>query len=116
MQLEPDDEYNQIFAATYLVELGRPEEAAKVAAQHDHVLEASYNLAAIQAQLGNKEKALELLRRHFYVYEQFEAVRAKEMQEARDDIAFARFHKDPDFVKLTELADLDDSTYHKKKS
>ena len=27
------------------------------------------------------------------------------VQEARDDIAFARFHKDPDFVKLTAGAD-----------
>ncbi len=37
-----------------------------------------------------KEKALELLARHFYQYERFDPVRAREMQEARDDIAFAR--------------------------
>ena len=31
MALVPEDEYNQIFAATFLVKLGKPEEAAKVA-------------------------------------------------------------------------------------
>lgn len=105
MELDPDDEYNQIFAATYLVSLGRPEEAAQVAQRHEQMLEASYNLAAIHAQLGHKDQALAMLRRHFFVYEQFDAVRAKEMQEARDDIAFARYHQDPDFVKLTSGAD-----------
>ena len=114
MELDPDDEYNQIFAATYFVELGRPQEAEAVAKKHEQTLAASYNLAVIYAQLGNKEKTLELLRRHFYVYEQFAAVRAKEMQEARDDIAFARYHQDPDFVKLTALADTDASSYHRK--
>lgn len=116
IELDPDDEYNQIFAATYLVQLGRPEEAAEIAKRNEATLAASYNLAAIYAQLGNKEKALEMLNRHFFVYEQFAKVRAKEMQEARDDIAFARYHTDPDFVRLTALADDDASSYHRKKS
>jgi tetratricopeptide (TPR) repeat protein len=103
--LDPNDEYNQIFAATYLVSLGKPEEAEAVAKRHEQMLEASYNLAAIYAQLGKKDEALAMLKRHFFVYEQFDAVRAKEMQEARDDIAFARYHQDPDFVKLTAGAD-----------
>ena len=105
LELDPNDEYNQIFAATYLVSLGRPEEAEAVAQRHEQMLEASYNLAAIYAQLGKKEQALAMLKRHFFVYEQFDAVRAKEMQEARDDIAFARYHQDPDFVALTSGAD-----------
>jgi tetratricopeptide (TPR) repeat protein len=105
LELDPDDEYNQIFAATYLVSLGRPDEAQAVASRHEEMLEASYNLAAIHAQLGHKDEALAMLRRHFFVYEQFDAVRAKEMQEARDDIAFARYHQDPDFIKLTAQAD-----------
>jgi tetratricopeptide (TPR) repeat protein len=105
LELDPDDEYNQIFAATYLVSLGKPEEAEAVARRHEQMLEASYNLAAIYAQLGKKDQALAMLHRHFFVYEQFDAVRAKEMQEARDDIAFVRYHQDPDFVKLTSGAD-----------
>jgi len=105
LELDPDDEYNQIFAATYLVHLGKPEEAQLVARKHEQMLEASYNLAAIYAQLGQKDQALAMLKRHFFVYEQFDAVRAKEMQEARDDIAFARYHQDPDFVALTSGAD-----------
>ena len=105
MALEPDDEYNQIFAATFLVELGKPEEAAAVARAHEKLLAASYNLAAIWAQLGQRDKALELLRRHFYVYERFDQVRREEMQEARVDIVFARLKKDPAFIELTKLAD-----------
>jgi tetratricopeptide (TPR) repeat protein len=116
LEIDPEDEYNQIFAATFLSALGHPQEAERIAAQHEQLLEASYNLAVIYAQLGDKEKMIELLRRHFFVYEQFDAVRAKEMQEARDDIAFERYHHDPDFLKLTALADTDASSYHHKKT
>jgi hypothetical protein len=69
------------------------------------VLEASYNLAAIWAQVGDRKKAMELLRRHFYTYERFDDVRAMEMQEARDDYMFASLHQDPEFVELTKMAD-----------
>jgi len=105
MELDPDDEYNQIFAATYYVMLGRPQDAEEVARRHESLLAASYNLAGIYAQLGDRRKALELLRRHFFVYEQFVAVRAKEMKEAREDIVFASLHADPEFRALTSLAD-----------
>jgi tetratricopeptide (TPR) repeat protein len=105
MALDPQDEYNQIFAATFLVKLGKPEEAAQVASAHESVLAASYNLAAIWAQLGQRDKALALLKRHFYTYEKFAEVRQKEMQEARVDIVFESLKKDADFVQLTALAD-----------
>ncbi len=111
----PDDLYNRIFAATYLVGQGKPDEAQRIAQANEPVLEASYNLAAIWAQLGRKEKALELLARHFYQYERFDPVRTREMQEARDDIAFAAYHRDPDFVALTELAKQDPDSYHQVK-
>jgi tetratricopeptide (TPR) repeat protein len=107
LALDPDDDYNRIFAATYFVELGRPDEARAIAARYEAMLPASYNLAVIHAQLGEKDKALELLQRHFGVYEKFDAVRAKEMQEARDDIAFASLHRLPEFVTMTSLADRD---------
>lgn len=104
LALDPDDRYNRIFAAVYLAAAGQKEEAARIASENEEVLEASYNLAAIWAQVGDRKKAMELLRRHFYQYEQFEAVRAMEMQEARDDYMFASLHADPDFVDLTKLA------------
>jgi tetratricopeptide (TPR) repeat protein len=104
LALDPDDRYNQIFAAVYLAAAGQKEEAAKVAAANADVLEASYNLAAIWAQVGDRKKAMELLRRHFYDYERFDARRAMEMQEARDDYMFASLHQDPEFVELTKLA------------
>jgi len=107
IELDPDDEYNQIFAATYFVELGRPDEARAVAERYESMLSASYNLAVIEAQLGQKDKALALLRRHFSIYEKFDAVRAKEMQEARDDVAFAALHKEPEFISMTAKADRD---------
>ena len=45
------------------------------------------------------------MRRHFYKYERYDAVREKEMMEARVDAVFASLHKDPDFVTLTDKAD-----------
>jgi tetratricopeptide (TPR) repeat protein len=111
IELDPDDEYNQIFAATYFVELGRPDEAREVAKRYDAMLSASYNLAVIAAQLGEKDKALALLNRHFTVYEKFDAVRAKEMQEARDDVAFDALKKDPEFIAMTAKADRDAASH-----
>lgn len=107
IELDPDDEYNQIFAATYFVELGRPDEARAVTKRYEAMLSASYNLAVIYAQLGEKEQAMTLLRRHFTVYEKFDAVRAKEMQEARDDVAFASLQNEPEFISMTAKADRD---------
>ncbi len=115
LALAPDDLYNRIFAATYFVGQGKSAAAERIARENGSVLEASYNLAAIWAQLGRKEKALELLTRHFYQYERFDPVRTREMQEARDDIAFARYHRDPDFVALTQLAAQDSDSYHQSK-
>ncbi len=104
LALEPDDRYNRIFAAVYLAAAGQHAEAAEIARANEEVMEASYNLAAIWAQVGDRTKAMELLRRHFYDYEQFDAVRAMEMQEARDDYMFAGLHADPEFQELTQLA------------
>lgn len=115
LALAPDDLYNRIFAATYFVGQGKPAAAERMVQENEPVLEASYNLAAIWAQLGKKEKALELLARHFYQYERFDPVRAREMQEARDDIAFAAYHRDADFVALTQLASADPDSYHRAK-
>jgi tetratricopeptide (TPR) repeat protein len=102
--LAPEDGYNQIFAAVYLAAAGHRDEAMQIAKKNESVLEASYNLAAIYAQAGDRKKAMELLRRHFYEYERFDPVRAMEMQEARDDYMFASLHQDPGFVELTKLA------------
>ena len=104
LALAPEDRYNQIFAAVYLAAAGHKEEALQAARANRDVLEASYNLAAIYAQSGDRKQAMELLRRHFYQYERFDAVRAMEMQEARDDYMFASLHQDPEFVELTKLA------------
>ena len=102
--LAPDDRYNQIFAAVYLAVAGKNDEARQIALANESVLEASYNLAAIWSQLGDNKKAMELLKRHFYEYERYEAVRGMEMREARDDFMFASLHADPAFVELTALA------------
>jgi tetratricopeptide (TPR) repeat protein len=104
LALDPDDTYNQIFAAVYLAAAGQHEEALKVARANEHVLEASYNLAAIWAQAGDRAKAMELLRRQFYTYEQYDAVRAMEMKEAREDWMFASLHTDVAFADLTKDA------------
>jgi tetratricopeptide (TPR) repeat protein len=104
LALDPKDSYNLIFAATYLADSDRKAEALKIAKDNEHVLSASYNLAAIHALLGNKGKAMELLRRHFYQYERYDDVRAMEMWEARVDYVFSSIKDDPEFVKLTAMA------------
>jgi tetratricopeptide (TPR) repeat protein len=107
LALDPDEPFNVVFAAAFAAGDGgaRAREALKVAQAHENLMCASYNLAAIHAQLGDRNKALALLKRHFYEYEQFDAVRSKEMMEARVDAVFASIVADPEFVSLTSLAD-----------
>jgi hypothetical protein len=105
LQLDPEDPYNRVFAAVFMAAGGRKEEALKIAHEHESLLAASYNLAAIHAQTGDKARALALLERHFYTYERYHEVRAKEMMEARVDAVFDAIRDDPAFVKLTEFAD-----------
>jgi len=104
LALDPDDLYNQIFAAVYLSAAGHHDEALAIAKKNESVLEASYNLAAIWAQAGDRAKAMELLRRQFFQYERYSAVRAMEMKEAREDYMFASLHRDAAFIELTKDA------------
>jgi tetratricopeptide (TPR) repeat protein len=107
LALDPDEPFNVVFAAAFAAGAGgeRAAQALKVAQAHEDLLCASYNLAAIHAQLGDRNKALALLKRHFYEYERSDSVRSKEMMEARVDAVFASIVKDPEFVSLTDKAD-----------
>jgi tetratricopeptide (TPR) repeat protein len=105
LALDPEDPYNLIFAAAFMAGSGRGEEALKIARENERLLSASYNLAAIYAQLGEREKALAMLRRHFFEFERYRAVRAKEMMEARVDAVFSSLLEDADFLALTRGAD-----------
>jgi len=103
--LDPKDAYNLVFAAVFIAASGNHDEALKIARANQNLMPASYNLAAIYAQTGNKKKALALLRRHFFQYERYEAVRAKEMMEARVDAVFDSIRYDSSFLALTSGAD-----------
>lgn len=105
LQLDPQDPYNRVFAAVFMAASGRKDEALRIARENDGLMAASYNLAAIHAQAGDRDKALCYLKRHFYDYERFHAVRSKEMMEARVDAVFDSIRADAAFVKLTEFAD-----------
>ncbi len=105
LALDPNDPYNVVFAAVFRAANGHTDEALKIAKQYEGLLPASYNLAAIYAQAGQKEKAISLLKRHFYQYERTQAVRSKEMMEARVDTVFASLKTDAAFVSLTSGAD-----------
>lgn len=105
MKLDPKEPYNLIFAAAFMAGNGHAEEALKIANENGALLPASYNLAAIYAQAGQKQKALDLLKRHFFQYERYQAVRSKEMMEARVDAVFASLMHDPQFIALTSGAD-----------
>jgi tetratricopeptide (TPR) repeat protein len=103
--LDPKDPYNHVFAAVWMSAAGRGAEALKIAGQNYNLLPASYNLAGIYAQNGQRKKALALLRRHFYEYERYHAVREKEMMEARVDAVFDSLRHDSEFLALTRHAD-----------
>src|SRR5258708_3381789 len=105
LAIDPTDPYNLIFAAVFQACSGHPAEALKIARENRALLPASYNLAAIYAQAGDRDTALSLLKRHFFEYERYQAVRAKEMMEARVDAVFASLKTDPVFVELTSGAD-----------
>jgi tetratricopeptide (TPR) repeat protein len=105
LALDPEDPYNLVFAAVFMVPSGQRDEALKIARRNINLLPASYNLAAIYAQTGQKEKALALLKRHFFRYERYQSVRAKEMMEARVDAVFDSLRQDSAFLALTQGAD-----------
>ncbi|MEO5860496.1 MAG: tetratricopeptide repeat protein [Pyrinomonadaceae bacterium] len=105
LAMDPQDPYNVIFSAVFMAGSGKKAEALAIAKQHINLTPASYNLAAIFAQNGDKAKALELLKRHFYEFERFHAVREKEMMEARVDAVFDSVRQDSEFLALTRFAD-----------
>jgi tetratricopeptide (TPR) repeat protein len=105
LAMDAKDPYNLVFAAVFSAMTGHGDEALKIARENEKLLPASYNLAAIYAQLGQKEKALALLKRHFFQYERYQAVREKEMMEARVDAVFDSLRTDKGFLALTSGAD-----------
>ena len=105
LELDPKDPYNLVFAAVFMAASGNGDEALKIARANRNLLPASYNLAAIYAQTGHRREALALLHRHFFRYERYQAVRAKEMMEARVDAVFDSLRQDSAFLALTSGAD-----------
>jgi tetratricopeptide (TPR) repeat protein len=105
LALDPQDPYNVVFAAVFMAANGKKDEALKIARANINLMPASYNLAAIFAQNGQRDQALQLLHRHFYQYERYQSVRAKEMMEARVDAVFESIRTDREFVALTSDAD-----------
>jgi tetratricopeptide (TPR) repeat protein len=105
LALDPKDPYNLVFAAVFMAASGHGDEALKIAQANRTLLPASYNLAAIYAQTGHRREALALLQRHFFRYERYQAVRAKEMMEARVDAVFDSLRQDSEFLALTSGAD-----------
>ena len=105
LALDPKDPYNLVFAAVFMAASGNGDEALKIARANRNLLPASYNLAAIYAQTGHRREALSLLHRHFFRYERYQAVRAKEMMEARVDAVFDSLRQDSAFLALTSGAD-----------
>lgn len=105
LALDPKDPYNLVFAAVFMAASGKGDEALKIANANRNLMPASYNLAAIYAQTGRKREALAFLKRHFFQYERYQAVRAKEMMEARVDAVFDSIRMDSAFLALTSGAD-----------
>jgi tetratricopeptide (TPR) repeat protein len=105
LEINPTDPYNLVFSAVYLAASGKTSEALRIAEENRSLLPASYNLAAIYALSGRRAEALALLKRHFFEFERYRAVREKEMMEARVDIVFDSIREDKEFAVLTAGAD-----------
>ena len=110
LALAPDDLYNRIFAATTSSarqDPRRPSGSRRPTTGARGVVQPGGDLGTARTQgEGARAAGAALLS-----VRAFDPVRAREMQEARDDIAFASYHRDADFVALTELASKDpDST------
>jgi tetratricopeptide (TPR) repeat protein len=105
LAMDPKDPYNLVFSAVFMAASGHGDEALKIARANMNLLPASYNLAGIFAQNGQRDRALALLKRHFYQYERYQAVRSKEMMEARVDAVFDSLRSDQAFLALTSGAD-----------
>src|SRR5207253_2988029 len=106
LALDPQDPYNLVFAAVFMAANGKKEQALKIARDNVNLMPASYNLAAIYAQNGQRDQALSLLRRHFFQYERYNSVRAKVMMESSVDAVFDSIRTDREFVALTRGADV----------
>src|SRR2546423_7287197 len=105
LALDPKDRYNIVFAAVFMAANGKKAEALQIAKANMNLMPAPYKLAAIFAQNCEKDRALAMLRRHFFQYERYQSVRAKEMMEARVDAVFDSIRTDREFVALTNGAD-----------
>ena len=103
-ELDPKDAYNQVFYSVYLLKNGRQDDAAKLMEGAEFDPSMSYNYACYHAIKGERDLVVRHLKRHFFEYEQYDAVRAFEMAEARMDAFFAPWLDDPEFKEITALA------------
>src|ERR1043166_9904130 len=94
LAIDPKDPFNLTFAAVFMAMNGKKDEALKIARANINLMPASYNLAAVFAVNGDRDRALQLLRRHFFKSERYQSVRAKEMMEARVDAVFESIRTD----------------------
>src|SRR5947209_13017212 len=58
LALDPKDPYNVVFAAVFMAANGKKEEALKIARENVNLMPASYNLAAIYAQNGDRKSVV----------------------------------------------------------
>ncbi|MCI0650742.1 MAG: tetratricopeptide repeat protein [Planctomycetes bacterium] len=102
--LDPADPYTRVFEAVYIAHDGDKERALAQVRETRFDPSMYYNIACIHSVLGDKDAAIDALRKHFYEYETNDQVRAKEMIEARSDRNFRWLFEDPEFRAATELA------------
>ena len=102
--LDPEDPYNQVFYAVYLIMDGQRNKGEELIKKAQFDPSMAYNFACYYAALGQHEMVFKYLHRHFYGYERFDDVRRFEMAEARMDINFKKYKDDPRFIELTALA------------
>ena len=103
LALDPKDPYNLVFAAVFMAANGKKDEALKIARDERQpdacVVQSGGDL---MRRTDNAIKRSALLRRHFFQYERYQAVRAKEMMEARVDAVFDSIRTDQCFHRADQ--------------
>ena len=103
LELAPEDPYNRVFYAAFLALKGEEERSRAWLEEIPVEPGQAYNRACSHVLWGEREKALELLRTHFFEFETQHKVRALEMRVARKDPFFASLAQDSSFLALTEF-------------
>jgi tetratricopeptide (TPR) repeat protein len=100
MELRREDDFSRVMLACYRARAGRAAEARALLRDVPHSPFNDYNLACTYALMGEKDAALDFLRRELLENLSSEGARARQKEWARSDPDLDALHGDPRFEAL----------------